>query len=180
MVLPLAKTLAVAAVALTLGPIARAQTERPAPRVDPKIYTQPKPAPQKPVIGIEEHNRYRMAVFAADPCSIVTRDELEVILKGGDTNRALVSMPTKPSWQTDRKKVDCYYSVNWERRVLPEEPNDNTLVISVDFEDKYAKQGKLIVDRPVVYARAGLCSCASIARWSLSSTRRGVRARSNL
>ena len=28
-------------------------------------------------------------------------------------------------------------------------------------------------------ARAGVCSCASIARWNLSSTGRGVRARSN-
>jgi hypothetical protein len=35
--------------------------------------------------------------------------------------------------------------------VFPEQGSDNAVVISVDFDDKYAKQGKLIVDRPVVY-----------------------------
>ena len=145
------KRMFAAAAVLMLCPAASAQVERPAPRVDPKIYTQPKPAQKPPAIGIEEHNRYRDALFAADPCAMVTRAELEAILKGSDTDRALVTMPGQPSWQHGGKKVDCFYSVNYEKRVFPEQGNDNAVVISVDFDDKYAKQGKLIVDRPVVY-----------------------------
>ena len=133
-----------------LCPAASAQVERPVPRVDPKIYTQPKPAQKPPAVGIEDHNRYRDAMFAADPCSIVTRAELEAIL-GSDTDRALVTTPKQPSWQFDGKKVDCFYPVNYEKRNFPEQGSDNVVVIAVDFDDKYAKQGKLIVDRPIVY-----------------------------
>jgi hypothetical protein len=134
-----------------LCPVASAQVERPVPRVDPKIYTQPKPAQKPPAIGIEDHNRYRDAMFAADPCSMVTREELEAILKRSDTDRALVTMPRQPSWQPDGKKASCFYPVNYENRIFPEQGSDNAVVISVDFDDKYAKQGKLIADRPVVY-----------------------------
>jgi hypothetical protein len=136
---------------LMLGPSAGAQVARPAPRVDPKIYTQPQPAQKPPVREIEDQNRYRDAMFAADPCSIITRSELEAILKRGDTDRALVTMPKQPSWQSDGKKVGCSYSVSYENRIFPEQVSDNSVVIAVDFEDRYAKQGKLIVDRPVVY-----------------------------
>jgi len=117
-------------VLLMLGLSASAQVERPAPRVDPKIYTQPKPVPKPPVRGIEDQNRYRDAMFAADPCSIITRAELEAILKRGDTDRALVTMPKQPSWQSDGKKVDCSYSVNYENRIFPEQVNDNSVVIA--------------------------------------------------
>jgi hypothetical protein len=58
-------------------------------------------------------------MFAAGPCSIITRAELEAILKRGDTDRALVTMPKQPSWQSDGKKVGCFYSVNDEEPNLP-------------------------------------------------------------
>jgi hypothetical protein len=102
-------------------------------------------------MGIEGHNRYRDAVFAADPCAIVPRAELEAILKRSDTDRALVTMPGQPRWQPDGKKASCFYSVNYEQRIFPEQVKDNAVVIAVDFDDAYATRGKLIVDRPVVY-----------------------------
>jgi hypothetical protein len=138
------------------SPAAVAQVERPLPRTDPRIFTQPKPAEKNPpAVGIEERRRFQDAVevrpLRVEPCDLVTRDELEAILKSSDTNRALVAMPKGPSWQYDRKKVDCSYGVRYETRIFPDQGNDNAVIITIDFDDKYAKQGKLIVDRPVVY-----------------------------
>ena len=41
--------------------------------------------------------------------------------------------------------------MRYETRIFPDQGNDNAVIITIDFDDKYAKQGKLIVDRPVVY-----------------------------
>ena len=130
---------------------ASAQVERPLPRADPKVLGQPKPAEKTPaVIGMEERKRldlaFKYSAFLAEPCALVTRDELEAILKRSDNDRALVTMPTKPSWQFERKTVDCSYSVNYENRIFPERGYDNAVVISINFDDKNAKRGKLIVD----------------------------------
>lgn len=81
--------------------------------------------------------------FYADPCIIVTREDLEGILKRGDDDRALVRAGT-PQRISDR--VDCYYAVQYERRIFPDEPSDNGVRISINFDDKYAKQGQLIID----------------------------------
>jgi hypothetical protein len=146
-------TLGLVSAALLFCSAASAQVEKPVPRprADPKVFVEPKPAEKTPaVIGIEERRRVdeglKYSAFRAEPCAIVTRDELEAILKRSDNDRALVTMPTKPSWQFDRKKVNCSYSVNYQNRIFPDLGYDNAVVISIDFDNKYAKQGKLIVD----------------------------------
>jgi hypothetical protein len=136
--------------------IASAQVEPPLTRDNRKVLTEVKPAEKgAEATSMEQRKRFKEAVeysaLNADPCVIVTRDELEAIFKRSDNDRALVTMPTKPNWQFDRKKVDCSYSVNYENRIFPDQGYDNGVVISIDFDDKFARQGKLVADRPVVY-----------------------------
>ena len=139
------KRFCVMGVGLLLSSAAGAQVERSYPRIDPRIFTQPKPAEKGPAVGIEERRRFgdAMAIspLRVEPCDLVTRDELETILKSSDTNRALVAMPNGPSWQYDRKKVDCSYGVRYETRIFPDQGNDNAVIITIDFDDKYANRG---------------------------------------
>jgi hypothetical protein len=133
-----------------------AEVERPLHRSDRRIYTQRESAEKSPAAAaIQERRRFQDAVelrpLRVEPCDLVTRDELEAILKRSDTDRALVAMPKGPSWQYDRKKVTCSYGVNYENKIFPDQAFDNGVETTIDFDDKYAKQGKLIVDRPVVY-----------------------------
>jgi hypothetical protein len=81
--------------------------------------------------------------FYHNPCQIITREEIEAILKRSDTDRALVSVSDPIGRHPD---VECFYSVRYENRIFPEEKRDNALSIVVDFDNEYAKQGKLIVD----------------------------------
>jgi hypothetical protein len=125
------------------------------PRIDPKLYTQPKPTEKSPAVGVVERRRFDPSVMVkplpVEPCDLVTRDELEAILKRSDTDRALVDMPRGSGWHSDRKKASCSYGVNYERKIFPDQAFDNAVHITIDFDDQYAKQGKLIVDRPVIY-----------------------------
>ncbi len=125
--------------------LASAQVVRPRkpsePVTKPAEQTTP---PARSQGGIQERVKgISYTAFYADPCAIVTREELEAILQRGDDDRALVRAGT-PQWISN--KVDCYYAVQYERRIFPDYPSDNGVRLSIDFDDKYAEQGKLITD----------------------------------
>ena len=142
-------------VALLFCSTAGAQTTPPMTRNDRRMSPDSKPAEKSSEI-LKDRKRLdetiKHSLLEAKPCDILTRDELETILKRSDNDRALVTMPTKGDWEVQGRKVHCSYFVNYENRIFPDLANDNAVSIDIDFGDQNAKRGKLIVDP---YAEGG-------------------------
>ena len=115
-------------------------------RSEPVIKPE-QPAPVKRTDGaiLERDNTLKYTAFYNNPCVMITRDELEAILKRNENDRALVSV-TEPGWYDNGTRVGCGYPVKYEQRIFPDETYDNSLVIWLHFNNEYAKRGKLVID----------------------------------
>jgi hypothetical protein len=94
---------------------------------------------------VTSDDRTRYSIFHNNPCTILTRDELEAILKRGENDRALVSV-SEAGWSENDTEVGCGYFVKYEERIFPDDPVDNSLSIRISFNNEHAKQGKLVID----------------------------------
>lgn len=88
----------------------------------------------------------------AEPCAILTRDEAEAIMSGSESNRAFVD-PPRPEWdQPHQGQIRCSYSVRYEHPpVVNGQDYGNSISISIDFDNKYARQGHLVLYPPKDY-----------------------------
>ena len=134
------------AVVLMCWAIGSAQMVDTRKRSDPVVKRE-QPAPAKRTDGaiIERSNANTYTAFHNNPCTILTREKLEAILKRNDDDRALVSVG-KPAWYDNNTRVGCGYGVKYEERIFPDEAFDNSLTIWIDFNNEHAKQGQLVID----------------------------------
>ena len=143
------------AVTLMACSAAIAQTTPPMTRNERRMSPDTK-STEKSVEDLKDRKRindaFKYTELDAHPCALLTRDELEAILKRSDNDRALVTMPKNPYRDSHPKRVRCFYSVNYENRIFPERGYDNGVSISIDFDNKNAKEGMLVVDP---YAEGG-------------------------
>lgn len=134
------------AVVLMCCAIGSAQMVKTRKRSEPVIKSE-QPAPPKSTDGaiIERSNATKYTAFHNNPCTILTREELEAILKRNDNDRALV-LVGKPTWYNDNTQVGCGYGVKYEQRIFPDEAFDNSLTVWIDFNNEHANQGQLVID----------------------------------
>src|SRR6266545_2354293 len=144
---PFLKRLCPAAVVLLCCAIGSAQMVRTRKRFEPvtKHIEQPTPATRSDGAIQPRDNALKYTTFYNNPCAIITRDELESILKRNDNDRALVSVG-EAAWYDNMTKVGCGYGVKYEQRIFPDESFDNSVNVWIDFNNEHAKQGKLVID----------------------------------
>jgi len=88
----------------------------------------------------------------AEPCSLLTRDEAEAIMSGSASNRAFVDPPRTEWDQPHQGQVRCVYRVRYEHPpVVNGEDYGNSVSVSIDFDNKYARQGHLVLYPPKDY-----------------------------
>jgi hypothetical protein len=137
------KTLSPVAMLLLCFAIGSAQIVSTRKRTDSMTKHEPATPADGPVLTRD--NTLKYTAFYNDPCAIITRDELEAILKRNENDRALVSVG-EPVWHDNMTKVGCAYGVKYEQRILPDESFDNSVNIWIDFNEEHVKQGKLLID----------------------------------
>lgn len=144
--LALPKILILAAVVMLCCAIPSAQV-RTRKRSEPvtKRVDQTTPASRTDGPVQARDNAFKYTAFYNNPCAIITRNELEAILKRNDNDRALVSVGDA-AWYENMTRVGCGYGVKYEQRIFPDELADNSVSIWIDFNNEYAKQGKLVID----------------------------------
>jgi hypothetical protein len=106
--------------------------------------------PSREVLNREINLKYPKLRSA--PCSLLTREEAEAIMSGSESSRAFVDPPT-PQWdQPHEGQVLCAYRVRYEHPpVVNGEDHGNAIYISIDFNNKYARQGHLVLYPPKNY-----------------------------
>ncbi|HEY6121303.1 MAG TPA: hypothetical protein VIV66_15200 [Pyrinomonadaceae bacterium] len=124
--------------------------DRTATRKVPTTNTVQPSTTKREILNREINLKYPK--LRAKPCSILTRDEAEAIMSGSASNRAFVD-PPRPVWdQPHAGQVRCVYGVRYEHPpVINGEDHGNSISISIDFENKYAKQGHLVLYPPKDY-----------------------------
>jgi len=132
---------------------------------------QAPPAPTVPPGGGQEQRQPDLAVtgpgsrpashqllLRADPCALITADEVEEIMKVPN-NRALVTADKprwlkEPDWAKDSSLLLCSYDLKFVNPLYPPDADDpyperahlDAVFFSIHFNDEYAKQGHLIID----------------------------------
>ena len=103
--------------------------------------------PSRDVLNREINLRYPK--LRSEPCSLITREEAEAIMSGSESSRAFVD-PPRPQWDQPRAgQVLCSYLVRYERPpVVNGEDHGNAIYISIDFNNKHARQGHLVLYPP--------------------------------
>jgi hypothetical protein len=115
-----------------------------------KVSRKTEPSKQvveKPKTNVLTRKPLRHALLLSAPCAVITRDDVEAVLKRGDNDRAIAT-PHDPSWNSDNSQASCRFEVQYEHRIFPDLSYDNSVTLTIDFENKYAQQGHLIVYPP--------------------------------
>jgi hypothetical protein len=130
----------------------------PTSTVPPGGSVQEQRQPDLAVTGPGSRPASHQLLLRADPCALITADEVEEIMKVPN-NRALVTAQKpmwlkEPDWAKDPSLLSCGYDLKFVNPLYPPDASDpyperahlDAVFFSIHFNDEYAKQGRLIID----------------------------------